>query len=262
MLTPCQEIARTIGELFTCSTVNDYIRIRTPLLYPDGDVIDIYLKEKEGQYILTDLGETLRWLRMQTISEKRSEKQETLIQDTLLTHGVEKYKGMLIIRIQENENLASAVTTLSQAAFRVSDIWFTFRTRAFESIIEEVAEFLTEKQIPFEQNKKFAGRSGRSRKVDFCTEYRQQTSLIDVLSTASVTAGNSRADNIFTVWSDLSYLQEGNYKFISLFDDTIDIWKLENITLLEQVSNVAYWSRKAEFQEMLLTNNTPSLPQT
>lgn len=90
MLTPCQEIARTIGELFTCSTVNDYIRIRTPLLYPDGDVIDIYLKEKEEQYILTDLGETLRWLRMQTISEKRSEKQETLIQDTLLTHGVER----------------------------------------------------------------------------------------------------------------------------------------------------------------------------
>jgi hypothetical protein len=77
-----------------------------------------------------------------------------------------------------------------------------------------------------------------------------------------VTAGNSRADNVFTVWSDLSYLQERNYKFISLFDDTIDIWKLENITLLEQVSNVAYWSRKAEFQEMLLTNNTPSLPQT
>jgi hypothetical protein len=67
-----------------------------------------------------------------------------------------------------------------------------------------------------------------------------------------VTAGNSRADNVFTVWSDLSYLQERKYKFISLFDDTIDIWKLENITLLEQVSNVAYWSRKAEFQEMLL----------
>ena len=143
MLSPCEEIAKTIGELFTCSTVNDYIRIRTPLLYPDGDVIDIYLKEKEGQYILTDLGETLRWLRMQTISEKMSEKQETLIQDTLLTHGVERYKGMLIIKIQGNENLASAVTTLSQAAFRVSDIWFTFRTRAFESIIEEVAEFLT-----------------------------------------------------------------------------------------------------------------------
>jgi hypothetical protein len=75
-----------------------------------------------------------------------------------------------------------------------------------------------------------------------------------------VTAGNSRADNVFTVWSDLSYLQERKYKFISLFDDTIDIWKLENITLLEQVSNVAYWSRKAEFQEMLLTNHTPSLP--
>jgi hypothetical protein len=119
MSTVCQEIAKTIGELFTCSTVNGFIRIRTPYLYPDGDVIDLFLKEKDGQYVLTDLGETLRWLRMQTISPKRSEKQETLIQDTLLTHGIERYRGMLMLRIQKEENLASAITRLSQAAFRI-----------------------------------------------------------------------------------------------------------------------------------------------
>jgi hypothetical protein len=254
MSTPCREIATTIAELFSCSTVNDYIRIRTPFLYPDGDVIDIYLKEKqEGQYILTDLGETLRWLRMQTVSPKRSEKQETLIEDTLLTHGVERYKGMLLLRLQGKENLASAVTQLSQAAFRVSDIWFTFKTRAFESIIEEVAEFLKEKKIPFEQNKKFQGRSGRSRKVDFYTQHRQRTALIDVLSTASTAAANSRADNVFTIWSDLNYLKEGNSRFVSLFDDTIDIWSSENISLLEEVSDLAFWSSKEEFQEMLVS---------
>ncbi len=253
MSTLCREIAITIGELFTCSTVNDYIRIRTPLLYPDGDVIDIYLKEKEeGKYILTDLGETLRWLRMQTVSPKRSEKQEMLIEDTLLTYGVERYRGMLLLRLQGKENLASAVTNLSQAAFRISDIWFTFKTRAFESILEEVAEFLQEKKILFEANKKFQGRSGRSRKVDFYTQHRHQTALIDVLSTASTAAANNRSDNVFTVWSDLSYLKEGNYKFISLFDDTLDIWSSENISLLEEVSDVAYWTRKEEFQEMLV----------
>jgi hypothetical protein len=55
MANPCEEINRIIGELFTCSTVSGFVRIRTPYLYPNGDVIDLYLQEKEGQKTLTDL---------------------------------------------------------------------------------------------------------------------------------------------------------------------------------------------------------------
>jgi hypothetical protein len=129
MSTVCQEIAKTIGKLFTCSTVNGFIRIRTPYLYPDGDVIDLFLKEKDGQYVLTDLGETLRWLYMQARSPKRSERQEAFIQDTLLTYGIKQYRGMLMLQIQKEENLTSAITRLSQAAFRISDVWFTLDTK-------------------------------------------------------------------------------------------------------------------------------------
>jgi len=257
MSTVCQEIAKTIGkkELFTCSTVNGFIRIRTPYLYPDGDVIDLFLKEKDGQYVLTDLGETLRWLHMQTRSPKRSEKQETLIQDTLLTHGIERSRGMLILRIQKEENLASAITRLSQAAFRISDIWFTFKTRAFKPIIEDIVELLKETQIPFEQDKKITGSSGRSRKLDFYTQHPRHNSLINVLSIGSKTVANNRVDNVFSAWSDLSYLKqsESNSRFISLFDDRLDVWNSGNIRLLEKVSDIAYWSRREEFKEMLVS---------
>jgi hypothetical protein len=252
----CQIITRTIGEQFSCSTVKDFVRIRTPYLYPDGDFIDLYLKKKEDGYILTDLGETLRWLRMQTVSRKRTKKQEELIRDTLLTFNIHKYKGMLIRRFSKEEEMAAAVTDLSQAAFRISDIWFTFRTRTSESIIDEVAEFLDEQKIKFETNKQFDGRSGRKRKVDFYIKNSDQESLIEVLSTASKPSANTRADTVHTVWSDLSYLQEnyGHAQFISLFDDDIDIWTTENFNLLEQVSTIAYWTRKEEFKDMLFTS--------
>ncbi|GBF80953.1 DUF1828 domain-containing protein [Aphanothece sacrum] len=71
-----QIISLTIGRQFSCSTIDGFVRIRTPYLYPDGDFIDLYLKQKEEGYILTDLGETIRWLKMQSISQKMSEKQE------------------------------------------------------------------------------------------------------------------------------------------------------------------------------------------
>jgi hypothetical protein len=44
----CQEVADTIGQLFDCAEVNGFVRIRTPYLYPDGDVIDLYWKEQTG----------------------------------------------------------------------------------------------------------------------------------------------------------------------------------------------------------------------
>ncbi|GBF80952.1 hypothetical protein [Aphanothece sacrum] len=90
-----------------------------------------------------------------------------MLKDTLLTFGVEKYKGMLIIKIKKLEEIAAAVTDLAQTALRISDIWFTFRTRDLKSILDQVSEFLDRQKICFEKNKKFKGRSGRNRKVDF-----------------------------------------------------------------------------------------------
>ncbi len=34
------------------------------------------------------------------------------------------------------------ITRVAQAAVRVSDLWFTFKTRTVESITDEVADFL------------------------------------------------------------------------------------------------------------------------
>lgn len=71
MATPCEQIAASMGALFECSQINRYTRIRTPFLYPDGDVIDLYWDEQDGNITITDLGGSLGWLSMQTASPKR-----------------------------------------------------------------------------------------------------------------------------------------------------------------------------------------------
>lgn len=253
MVSPCTEIANTVGELYECSSINGFVRIRTPYLYPDGDVIDLYLQEKDGQITLTDLGDTLRWLRMQTVTRQKTDKQEALIRDICLTLGIEQYRGMLLLRVKQNEPLASAITRLAQATIRVSDLWFTFRTRAFESIQEEVAEFLSELKIPFTQNEKVRGRSGRTRTIDFHTRHPRQSAFIEVLSTGSRAAANAKVDSIFATWSDTHYLKVGqnDIKFVSLFDDTLDIWTADNFQFLEGISDVAYWSRPEQFAEFV-----------
>ena len=77
MKTPCTLLQDQMGELFRCAEVGNYIRIRTPFMYPDGDYIDVFWERtaNDATVTLSDLGETIRWLKMQTIAPRRSPKQ-------------------------------------------------------------------------------------------------------------------------------------------------------------------------------------------
>ena len=86
MNTVCELITEQMGLLYTCSPADQYIRIQTPFLYPDGDIIDIFFQGEGNTGTLTDLGETMRWLRMQTITQRQTLKQQQLIADICLTH--------------------------------------------------------------------------------------------------------------------------------------------------------------------------------
>jgi Domain of unknown function DUF1828 len=253
MLIPCEQITEKIGELFICSTLNEYVRIRTPFLYPDGDIIDLFFKE-EGEFVtLTDLGETLRWLRMQAVTQRKSTKQRQLINDICLNHGIEFYRGMLMVRFKQSEDFAQAVTRLSQAALRVSDLWFTFRSQASESITDEVEDLFRDRQISYQRSPRVTGRSGRVWRPDFHTRLPERSTLVTVLSTGSRSAAREQAALASATWHDLSYLTLGPeaLKFISLFDDTLDVWTEEDFRLVEDISEVSYWSHPDEFLEKL-----------
>ena len=120
----CDIIAGEVGALFSCTEMNGFTRLRTPFLYTDGDVIDLFVKAEGDTYTISDLGESMRWLRLQSLSAKRSPKQERLLEDVCLTHGLESYKGMLSARVHPGDNFSSVAMRVAQGALRASDIWF------------------------------------------------------------------------------------------------------------------------------------------
>jgi len=175
-----------IGELFTCTEHGDFQRIRTPFLFPDGDTIDLFCKTDGDNVTITDFAETMRWLHAQSASSsKRSTKQRQLIEETCLTHGVELYRGMILGRCRPGDSFAMVVTRVAQAAVRVSDLWFTFKTRTVESITDEVADCLADKKLPFTRFEKLAGRSGRAWAIDFHVRSPLRSSLVSVLKTSN-----------------------------------------------------------------------------
>lgn len=249
MTNPCDFISEQMGTLYACHPVNGYTRIRTPYLYPDGDVIDLFFRDTDG-LLISDLGSTLQWLNTQTLVEKRTSRQRRIIEDVCLNHGVEFAGGALTIRARQEE-LALAVTRLAQAALRVADISFTIRSRPVASVTEDVADFLREKQVPFQPNQRLQGYSGRSWYVDFQTTPQIRNSLVNVLSTSSRSNAHGVAAHLLAAWSDLEPLKQSGLQFVSLFDDTLDVWDPEDFKLLERDSEVVRWTKPDEFLEKI-----------
>src|ERR1700754_464873 len=250
---PCEIINQSLGELFSCAIVNGYTRVRTPFLYPDGDVIDLFVQEQNGVFTVTDLGETLRWLKMQSLSGKRSPRQQKLIEDVILNHGLELFRGMLVARAKTTDELSTVILRVAQGALRVADIWFTMRTRAVESVTDEVEQFLTDKLVPFERSPQFLGRSGRAWRPDFHTRTPNRSALIYVLSTGSRAAARSVSEHVLAACYDLSNLRVGPeaLRFVSLFDDTMDVWSEQDFNLLRDLSIVTWWSRPDAFYQTI-----------
>ena len=249
----CEQFALGIGDLFTCSQHGEYQRVRTPYLYPDGDIIDVFCKAQGDVVLVTDLGETLRWLRMQSTSPRRSQKQRALIQDVCLTHGVELYKGVLLARSRPGDQLPAVVSRVAQAALRVSDLWFTFRTGSVESLEDEVSEFLTERRFSFERGERLVGRSGRIWSPNFHVRTARRSSLLYLLATGSRSAARAIVHQVHTAWYDLNHLAAGPeaLKFVSLFDDPADVWSDEDFRFAEELSTVTRWSQPDQFVEVL-----------
>ncbi len=251
MATPCELITRQMGSLYTCLPMGQHIRIQTPFLYPDGDFIDIFFQGEGDTGTLTDLGETMRWLRMQTITQRQSRKQQQLIADICLTHNVELFHGMFMARVRQPEDFADAITRLCQCVLRVSDLWFTFHYKIGESIVEDVEDLLRENNIAFNRGPKIVGQSGKPWQPDFQTRGKEHSSLVRVLSTGSRAVGRAMVYQSTSMWHDLNYLKVGKeaIQFISLFDDSVDVWNPDDIQLVESLSDIAYWSRPDEFLE-------------
>ena len=182
----CASIATTLPPLFVCSPAPlEGVRVRTPMLYPDGGVVDVFVLERGSGYTITDFGEALGWLGLQSVSRQRSPKQQVLIQDVCQTLRIELFQGQLVLREVMNDQLGESVLRVAQAVVRISDLWFTLRSQSLQTTADEVDEWLREKRIPFERRVTKQGRSTQNWTIDFETQTNNKTSLVFLLNTGS-----------------------------------------------------------------------------
>ncbi len=250
----CTIMSPSLPLLFECAPApKEGVRVRTPLLYPDGGIVDVFVVERNDGYAVTDFGDALGWLSLQSTSSRRTRKQQLLVEDVCQTLRLDLDHGQLIRRGVSLEGISAAVVEVAQAAVRVSDVWFTMRSQSLQTTAEEVDEWLKERQIDFKARVQKRGRSTRNWTVDFETYVNEQTSLVLLLITGARGAVRRVVERALAGWVDLSHLKESQsaLTFVSLFDDSQNVWREEDFGLLEIHSKIARWSRPDELKNIL-----------
>lgn len=258
-----EHLALSLPELFRCDDFgNDRFRVRTPLLFPNGDVIDVFIAKIADSFTVTDYGDAADWLDTRTTLRRRSPKQRGLIEDTCEMLGIGLEDEQMVLREVTWGSLVDSVVRIAQAEARVGDVWFTTRQAAqdvsvprsaADGTVNEVAAWLRQRNLSVETKVEATGSSRRTWAVDFKASSPTKESLVFVLSAAGKQSARNRLYEVAAACLDLGRGQEKveQLTFISLFDDTSDMWSQEDFDLLRLESNVARWSRPSELEELL-----------
>ena len=256
----CESLRDRLPTLFECTSApHGSVRVRTPFMYPDGDIVDVFVEERGGESVVTDYGESLGWLQMQSVRDQLTGNQRQMVDDVCLTLGVELDRGQLKLRCANASALSDAIHRLGQAAVRVSDIWFTIRSRAVASVADEVEAWLRERKFDSKMNARRDGRSGRKWTVDYEVVAETQTSHVFLLTTGSQAWARRLSERVVAACTDLSHLtfDKADASFVSLFDDTVNVWARRGFCIVEPFSRIAIWSQPEEFEHVLATASPP-----
>jgi hypothetical protein len=172
-MTMLQEVERLLNEYrawlkdkTTLREVNgSWVEITTPYLDRHNDALQIFARQENGSYVLTDDRYTIHDLEMSGCN-LNTEKRQDLLNMTLNGFGVKLNSGALEVHATP-ENFPLRKHNLIQAMLAVNDLFFLAKPIVENLFFEDVVAWLEANEIRYTPKVKFTGTSGYDHLFDF-----------------------------------------------------------------------------------------------
>ena len=115
-----------LSDIFECSeTPGGSVRVRTPLTYPDGTLIDLFLIDGDDRtVVITDNGDTIGWLGLQS-AMGLTRSQDMKIARVCESLNLERVESRITVISNDRRTLREPVARVAQAAVLISHIAFS-----------------------------------------------------------------------------------------------------------------------------------------
>lgn len=240
-------------EVRTVSATDRRIGCVTPLQYPDGDHVVVWVRPRvDGEFEVTDYGDALA----DSVSGKTKERAglEEFAGLVAAGLGVRFVSGRLFAECDWNDlagcvwNVAVAAAQLGQAAAAQRPRGGTREKESEDEFVSTVADGLHAVGVAVERERGFDGRSGHRHRATFYLP--QSESVIEPV------AGHwNQVTAVFTRLADLG--DANGYRLFSVLDDRQDAIGEDVPGLLVQVSRVIRWSRRDEWLPSVAGGSLP-----
>jgi len=223
---------------FACVQVNGKLKLITPYLYPDNDLVEVYVEElPNGRVRVSDLGEATRHLHTQGFEVFASPKRK-FIAETAASRVNASFQNGEIVKEGSRDELGALIFDVVAAARGISGLIYTSRAYEPAPFVDEVAEFLRQEGFQFQRKVPIKGDSGREYRIPF---------LVSGVYLNPITAEYQRAlkprvDAVVRMWVDINRKAR---KF-SLLNDIDFAWPEPDVQILSRLSQVYRWSARHE----------------
>jgi len=239
-----QEYLGRIKADFACEEMDGRLKLISPYLYPDNDLVEVYVEELPGGRVrVSDLGETTRHLHTQGFDVFASPKRK-FIAETAASRVNAVFENGAIAKEGTLQEVGPMLFDVIVAARGIADLIYTSRAYEPAPFVEEVADFLKEHQFHFERKVPVRGESGREYRVAFRVE---RLVHVQPISAEFQRALKPRVDAVLRMWVDID---RKALKY-SLLNDVDFSWPEPDTILLSRFSSVFRWSARQELVDAM-----------
>ena len=250
-----EQIIGHFSDSLTCtSTTYGYYLITTPLLYPDRDHIQLFIKELSGnRYLVSDLGQTMMKLSTYGFEPHRTPRRRAMIFQITSSFSIRFDNGRFFI-IASGEELGAKIWDLLLGVHKAADLVFTVGSYTKATFADEFENFVSERRIEYERGKQLDLLIGTTENVDFWVNDSPVPKAILLVSASTPGYAQQRSDRVYRTFNELNL---ANYQAsrLSIIDDRQDVWGSNVLIRLRHVSRVILWTRTREVERALASTN-------
>ncbi len=226
----------------------DYTEITTPFLDRHNDYIQIYARQRDEQWELTDDGYTLLDLQASGC-DVSSKKRSKLLEVTLRRLGVTREGHALTVRAG-SDDFPQKKHDLVQAMLAVGDLFHTASATVFSLFLEEVSQWLDEHDVRYVEDAKFTGTSGYSHHFDFVIPGHRD--VPERMLEAINRPNRSTIVQFIMAWEDIREVRPANARALAVLNDADQTVPQKSLQALSQYDIIPVrWTQRDRYVEEL-----------
>lgn len=259
----CLDVHRMIESQipngFSCHVDTEKLALVTPFTYPDGDSVEVfvYSRPSDGRMVLTDLGETVRYLAGHGVSISDSNRRDAIVQDICATAEVFFRDGMLVTLVPRPDEFTSRLLGLGQTIVRVADMVYTAKSAVPVPFKDEVREYVSSAGLEIVSQKWISDHLDKYKlpyRPDFGYARRNKVTVVKALSSLSPRLANDQVSKVIRLWHYMKTRSVINeWQRLTIIDDSTGIWQDDWITQMQDLSPVIRWAEDREQLDGILT---------